>query len=34
LTTQDILDAFALLDEWDARYEVIGEFAREVPVST
>lgn len=30
MTTQDILDAFALLDEWDARYEFIGELAREL----
>lgn len=33
MNTQDVLDAFELLDDWDARYEFIGELARElVPV--
>lgn len=30
MKTQDILDAFEILDEWDARYEFIGELAREL----
>ncbi len=27
---QDVLDAFDLLDDWDARYEFIGDLAREL----
>lgn len=30
MKTQDVLDAFELLDEWDARYEFIGELSREL----
>lgn len=30
MTTEDVLDAFAILDEWDARYEFIGELSREL----
>lgn len=30
MKTQDVLDAFDLIDEWDARYEFIGELAREL----
>jgi cysteine desulfuration protein SufE len=33
MNTQDVLDAFEVLDDWDARYEFIGELSRElVPV--
>jgi cysteine desulfuration protein SufE len=30
MTPQDVLDAFELLDDWDARYELISELAREL----
>jgi len=30
MKTQDVLDAFEMLDDWDARYEFIGELAREL----
>lgn len=34
MDTQDVIDAFELLDDWDARYEFIGELARElIPVA-
>ncbi len=34
MTIQDVLDAFELIDDWDARYEFIGELARElVPIA-
>ncbi|MGD8207621.1 MAG: SufE family protein [Thiohalocapsa sp.] len=29
-TTQDVLDAFELLDNWESRYEFIGELSREL----
>ncbi|MGB5734746.1 MAG: SufE family protein [Thiohalocapsa sp.] len=28
--TKDVLDAFALLDNWEARYEFIGDLSREL----
>jgi cysteine desulfuration protein SufE len=31
MTPADVIDAFELLDNWDARYELIGELARELP---
>jgi cysteine desulfuration protein SufE len=31
MTLADVIDAFELLDNWDARYELIGELARELP---
>jgi cysteine desulfuration protein SufE len=30
MDTNDVIDAFELLDDWDARYEFIGELAREL----
>jgi cysteine desulfuration protein SufE len=30
MKTEDVLDAFEMLDDWDARYEFIGELAREL----
>lgn len=30
MNTQDVLDAFEMLDDWDSRYEFIGELAREL----
>ena len=30
MKTEDVLDAFAMLDDWDARYEFIGELSREL----
>ncbi|MBK5939580.1 SufE family protein [Halochromatium roseum] len=34
MNTDDVIDAFELLDDWDARYEFIGELARQlVPLS-
>ena len=30
MTFQDILDTFAVLDNWEARYEFIGELEREL----
>lgn len=33
MKTEDILDAFEMLEDWDARYEFIGELSRElVPI--
>jgi cysteine desulfuration protein SufE len=34
MNTQDVLDAFELLETWEARYDLIGDLGRElVPVS-
>lgn len=34
MNTNDVIDAFELLDDWDARYEFIGELGRQlVPLS-
>lgn len=34
MTTDDVIDAFELLGDWDARYEFIGELSRQlVPLS-
>jgi cysteine desulfuration protein SufE len=30
MNTRDVLDAFALLDTWEARYEFIGDLSREL----
>ncbi len=30
MNTKDVLDAFALLDTWEARYELIGDLSREL----
>ncbi|MCF8003648.1 MAG: SufE family protein [Chromatiaceae bacterium] len=30
MTTNDVIDAFELLDDWDARYEFIGDLARQL----
>jgi cysteine desulfuration protein SufE len=31
MDTRDVIEAFELLDDWDARYELITELARELP---